>query len=102
MVEFLLLMFTLDKIYFTPLGDFMDQHDFTIKEKFADVKDTSSEVKQLEEQANAIMHAARPEISADFSEVAGSFGCQKGGSWADLSGGVRGWPDFKWWWRYEL
>ena len=69
MAEFLLLMFALDKIYFTPLGDFMDQRDSAIKEKLADVKDTSSEVKQLEEQANAIMRAARAEISAALNKM---------------------------------
>ncbi|XP_057523048.1 ATP synthase subunit b', chloroplastic [Amaranthus tricolor] len=69
MAEFLLLMFALDKIYFTPLGDFMDQRDSAIKEKLADVKDTSSEVKQLEEQANAVMRAARAEISAALNKM---------------------------------
>ncbi|XP_057529702.1 uncharacterized protein LOC130808237 [Amaranthus tricolor] len=80
-------MFALGKTYFTPLGDFMDQHDFAIKEKLADVKDTSSEVKQLEEQANAIIRVARAEISADFSGIEGSFGCEKGGGWADFCEG---------------
>lgn len=64
MAEFLFLMFALDKIYYTPLGDFMDKRDAAIKEQLSDVKDTSSEVKQLEEQANAVMRAARAEISA--------------------------------------
>ncbi|XP_021886985.1 ATP synthase subunit b', chloroplastic [Carica papaya] len=69
MVEFLLLMFALDKIYFTPLGKFMDERDAAIKEKLASVKDTSGEVKQLEEQAAAIMRAARAEISAALNKM---------------------------------
>ncbi|XP_074285657.1 ATP synthase subunit b', chloroplastic [Silene latifolia] len=69
MAEFLVLMFALDKIYYTPLGDFMDSRDAEIKGKLADVKDTSSEVKQLEEQANAVMRAARAEISAALNKM---------------------------------
>ncbi|CAN1164818.1 ATP synthase subunit b', chloroplastic [Linum perenne] len=33
MVQFLLLMVGLDKIYYTPMGNFMDQRDASIKEK---------------------------------------------------------------------
>lgn len=67
--EFLLLMFALDKIYFSPLGNFMDERDAAIKEKLSSVKDTSAEVKQLEEQAAAVMRAARAEISAALSKM---------------------------------
>ncbi|KAK1551397.1 hypothetical protein Q3G72_034902 [Acer saccharum] len=67
--EFLLLMFALDKVYFTPLGNFMDQRDAEIKEKLNSVKDTSAEVKQLEDQAAAIMRAARAEISAALTQM---------------------------------
>ncbi|KAK4783012.1 hypothetical protein SAY86_007386 [Trapa natans] len=69
MGEFLLLMFALDKLYFTPLGNFMDGRDAAIKEKLSSVKDTSEEVKQLEEQASAIMKAARAEISAALNKM---------------------------------
>ncbi|KAK1317497.1 hypothetical protein QJS10_CPA05g01364 [Acorus calamus] len=67
--EFLLLMVALDKIYFTPLGKFMDERDASIREKLGDVKDTSSEVKQMEEQAAAIMKAARAEVSAALNQM---------------------------------
>ncbi|KAI8029416.1 hypothetical protein LOK49_LG01G00462 [Camellia lanceoleosa] len=43
------------------------QRDAAIKEKLGSVKDTSAEVKQLEEQAAAVMRAARAEISASSS-----------------------------------
>ncbi|KAJ1410939.1 Ubiquitin-like domain superfamily [Sesbania bispinosa] len=69
MAEFLLLMVALDKIYFTPLGKFMDERDSAIREKLNSVKDTSAEVKQLEEQANAVMKAARAEISAALNKM---------------------------------
>ncbi|KAG8487747.1 hypothetical protein CXB51_018537 [Gossypium anomalum] len=69
MVQFLFLMFALDKVYFTPLGKFMDERDAAIKEKLASVKDTSEEVKQLEEQAAAIMRAARAEIAAALNKM---------------------------------
>lgn len=69
MVEFLVLMFALDKIYYSPLGKFMDERDNAIKEKLNSVKDTSEEVKQLEEQAAAVMRAARAEISAALTKM---------------------------------
>lgn len=69
MAEFLVLMVALDKVYFTPLGKFMDERDAAIREKLSSVKDTSSEVKQLEEQANAVMKAARAEISAALNKM---------------------------------
>uniref|UniRef100_A0A2P2N001 Uncharacterized protein n=1 Tax=Rhizophora mucronata TaxID=61149 RepID=A0A2P2N001_RHIMU len=69
MAEFLLLMVALDKLYFTPLGKFMDERDAAIKEKLSSVKDTSDDVKQLEEQGEAIMRAARAEISAALNKM---------------------------------
>lgn len=69
MVEVLLLMVALDKIWFTPLGKFMDERDAMIREKLGSVKDTSEEVKQLEEKANAVMAAARAEIAAALNAM---------------------------------
>ncbi|XP_022845187.1 ATP synthase subunit b', chloroplastic [Olea europaea var. sylvestris] len=67
--EFLFLMFALDKIYYSPLGKFMDERDAAIREKLSSVKDTSAEVKQLEDQATAVMKAARAEISAALNKM---------------------------------
>lgn len=47
----------------------MDERDSSIKEKLNSVKDTSAEVKQLEDQAAAIMKAARAEISAALNKM---------------------------------
>ncbi|XP_023002493.1 ATP synthase subunit b', chloroplastic [Cucurbita maxima] len=69
MAQFLLLMVGLDKLYFSPLGKFMDERDAAIKEKLNSVKDTSEEVKQLDEQAAAVMRAARAEISAALNKM---------------------------------
>ncbi|XP_061376427.1 ATP synthase subunit b', chloroplastic [Gastrolobium bilobum] len=69
MAEFLLLMVALDKVYFTPLGNFMDERDAAIREKLNSVKDTSEEVKQLEEQATAVMKAATAEIAAALNQM---------------------------------
>ncbi|KAL5975693.1 hypothetical protein ACLOJK_020019 [Asimina triloba] len=68
-VEFLLLMVALDKVYFTPLGNFMDKRDAAIRESLSSVKDTSAEVKQLEEQANAVTRAAKAEIAAALNNM---------------------------------
>jgi F-type H+-transporting ATPase subunit b len=67
--EFLFLQFALDKLYFTPLGNYMDKRDADIREKLSSVKDTSGEVKQLEEQAKAILKAARAEISGALNKM---------------------------------
>uniref|UniRef100_A0A7N0U8A7 ATP synthase subunit b', chloroplastic n=1 Tax=Kalanchoe fedtschenkoi TaxID=63787 RepID=A0A7N0U8A7_KALFE len=69
MAEFLLLMVALDKVYYTPLGKFMDERDAMIKAKLSEVKDTSSEIKAMEEQMAAIMKAARAEISAALNKM---------------------------------
>lgn len=69
MAEFLFLQFALDKLYFTPVGKFMDERDAAIREKLGSVKDTSSEVKELDEKAAAIMKAARAEISAALNKM---------------------------------
>lgn len=47
----------------------MDDRDAEIRAKLNDVKDTSGEVKQLEEQAAAILKAARAEISAALNKM---------------------------------
>lgn len=62
-------MFALDKVYYSPLGNFMDQRDASIKEKLASVKDTSKEVKELDEKAAAVMRAARAEIAAALNKM---------------------------------
>ncbi|GMG98996.1 hypothetical protein Nepgr_000836 [Nepenthes gracilis] len=69
MMEFLLLKFALEKIYFTPFGNFVDEMDSAVKEKLGSVKDTSEEVKQLEEQSAAVVMAARMETSYALNKM---------------------------------
>ncbi|KAI3880414.1 hypothetical protein MKW92_053163 [Papaver armeniacum] len=59
MAEFLILMFALDKIYYTPLGNFMDARDADIRGK----------LNRIDEQAAAIMRAARAEIAAALNQM---------------------------------
>ncbi|KAH6782451.1 ATPase [Perilla frutescens var. frutescens] len=47
----------------------MDERDAAIREKLNSVKDTSGEVKQLEEQAATMMKAAMAEISAALNKM---------------------------------
>ena len=47
----------------------MDDRDAEIKAMLAGVKDTSQEVKQLDDQGAAIMRAARAEISAALNQM---------------------------------
>ncbi|GJX70044.1 hypothetical protein Tco_0307215 [Tanacetum coccineum] len=67
--EFLFFMFILDKLYYSPLDKFMDKCDSEIKERLNSVKDTSIEVKQLEDQPAAVMRVARAEISAALNQM---------------------------------
>ena len=67
--EFLLLRVALDKLYFTPLGKFMDERDAKIRAELGGVKDASEEVRQLEEQAAAVLKAARAEIAAALNKM---------------------------------
>ncbi|KAH6807204.1 ATPase [Perilla frutescens var. frutescens] len=47
----------------------MDERDAAIREKLNSMKDTSGEVKQLEEQAAAVMKAAKVEISVALNKM---------------------------------
>lgn len=69
MAQFLTLMFALDKIYFTPIGKFMDQRDAEIKARLSSVQNNAEEIKELEEKADAVMKAARAEVSAAYSKM---------------------------------
>uniref|UniRef100_A0A7N1A459 Uncharacterized protein n=1 Tax=Kalanchoe fedtschenkoi TaxID=63787 RepID=A0A7N1A459_KALFE len=69
MAEFLLLTFALDKVYYTLLGRFMDERDSDDQAKLSEVKDTSLDIKAMEEQMAAIMKAARTEITAALNKM---------------------------------
>jgi F-type H+-transporting ATPase subunit b len=48
--EFLLLMVFLDKAWFSPVGQLLDERDKQLREKLAVVKDNSGEVNKLQVQ----------------------------------------------------
>eukprot|EP00252_Welwitschia_mirabilis_P022131 TRINITY_DN58_c0_g1_i1.p1 TRINITY_DN58_c0_g1~~TRINITY_DN58_c0_g1_i1.p1 ORF type:complete len:229 (+),score=35.80 TRINITY_DN58_c0_g1_i1:203-889(+) len=67
--EFLLLMVALDKIWFTPLGKFMDERDEMIRQKLMSVRDNSEEIKKMQEQGEAMLRAARAEVAAALNKM---------------------------------
>ncbi|MCO5611073.1 hypothetical protein L7F22_065323 [Adiantum nelumboides] len=68
-VEFLLLMVTLDNIWFKPVAKVMDDRDEAIRQKLMSVRDNSAEIKKLQEQAEAILKAARAETTAELNKM---------------------------------
>lgn len=62
--QFLLLMVFLEKTWFTPVGNVLDERDRMLREKLGSVKDNSSELEALQKQAEDIITQARNEASA--------------------------------------
>ncbi|EFJ16676.1 hypothetical protein SELMODRAFT_16499, partial [Selaginella moellendorffii] len=67
--EFLFLMVALDKIWFTPVGKIMDERDEMIRNKLESVKDNSEEIKKLQDEAEALIQAARAETTAALNKM---------------------------------
>eukprot|EP01018_Ginkgo_biloba_P015592 Gb_16254 [translate_table: standard] len=67
--EFLLLMVALDTIWFKPIGKFMDDRDEAIRQKLLSVRDNSEEIKRLQDEAEAILKAARAEVTAALNQM---------------------------------
>lgn len=67
--EFLLLMVALDNIWFKPVAKVMDDRDEAIRQKLMGVRDNSDEIKQLQEEAEAILKAARAETTAELNKM---------------------------------
>mmetsp|Transcript_8687 Transcript_8687/g.11761 ORF Transcript_8687/g.11761 Transcript_8687/m.11761 type:complete len:227 (-) Transcript_8687:278-958(-) len=57
--QFLALMFVMDKLVYTPVGEVIDKRDGELRSKLMAVKDNSSELESLAAEANAILSAAR-------------------------------------------
>jgi F-type H+-transporting ATPase subunit b len=62
--QFLLLMVFLEKTWFTPVGNVLDERDRVLREKLSSVKDNSSELEALQKEAEDIIDKARKEASA--------------------------------------
>eukprot|EP00250_Pteridium_aquilinum_P013919 c21657_g1_i1 orf=262-990(+) len=67
--EFLLLMVALDNIWFKPVAKVMDDRDEAIRQKLVGVRDNSDEIKKLQQEAEAILKAARAETTAELNKM---------------------------------
>jgi F-type H+-transporting ATPase subunit b len=61
--QFLLLMFILDKLIYTPVGEVIDKRDNELREKITAVKDNSGELAALAAEAEGYLSAARSEAT---------------------------------------
>eukprot|EP00244_Chara_vulgaris_P008030 TRINITY_DN302_c0_g1_i3.p2 TRINITY_DN302_c0_g1~~TRINITY_DN302_c0_g1_i3.p2 ORF type:complete len:286 (+),score=78.49 TRINITY_DN302_c0_g1_i3:145-1002(+) len=68
-VQFLLLMVTLDNIWFKPVLKIMDERDDSIRSKLESVRDNSGEVNKLKEEATALIREARQETAAALASM---------------------------------
>ncbi|KAL3687765.1 hypothetical protein R1sor_014074 [Riccia sorocarpa] len=68
-IEFLTLMVALDNIWFKPVAEVMDKRDEEIRNKLLGVRDNSGEIKKLQEEAEAIIKAARAETTAALNQT---------------------------------
>eukprot|EP00897_Mesotaenium_endlicherianum_P000016 jgi/Mesen1/10014/ME000722S09290 len=68
-VEFLLLMTALDKIWFKPVAEVMDARDENIRSKLAGLRDNSGEIKALQLEAEAVLKAARFETAEELKKT---------------------------------
>lgn len=68
-VQFLLLMVALDNIWFKPVAKVMDARDEDIRKKLMGVRDNSGEIKKLQEEAEAILKAARIETTEALAKT---------------------------------
>lgn len=67
--EFLLLMVFLDKFWFGPVGDMLDERDKYIRDKLASVSDNSEELEQLQAEAEKTLREARSKAQAEIQEA---------------------------------
>lgn len=69
MAQFLLLMVFLDKTWFTPVGNLLEERDADIRKRLASVKDNSDEIEQLQQEAERKLQEARDEVSNMIAEA---------------------------------
>jgi F-type H+-transporting ATPase subunit b len=68
-VQFLLLMVALDNIWFKPVAKVMDERDENIRKKLMGVRDNSGDIKKMQEEAEAILKAARLETTEALAKT---------------------------------
>jgi F-type H+-transporting ATPase subunit b len=67
--QFLLLMVFLDKTWFSPVGNLLDQRDKELREKLASVKGNTGEVSKLQEEAEKLISEARAAAQKKVAEA---------------------------------
>eukprot|EP00891_Asterochloris_glomerata_P009763 jgi/Astpho2/9763/Aster-03740 len=67
--EFLLCMVFLEKTWFTPVGQALDKRDKDLRDKLGSVKDNSTELNSLQEQAEKVISEARQEAQQLIAEA---------------------------------
>ena len=70
--QFLLLMVFLDKTWFTPVGKVLDERDELIRSKLSAVQGDSSNIAEMQEEAERIVKEARAEANAAVAEAKSS------------------------------
>jgi len=66
--QFLALMFVLDKLIYTPVGEVLDKRDGELRSKLAAVKDNSTELNALAAEAEGYLAAARNDAAAAINK----------------------------------
>ena len=61
--QFLVLMVLLDKIFYTPVGQMIDERDEKIRSQLTDVKGNAAEIAELQAKAEAVINDARREAA---------------------------------------
>lgn len=86
--QFLLFMVFLEKFWFTPVGNVLDERDAIIRQKLSSVKDNSSDLLRLQEEAEAVLYAARTEVAALIANTKASAQAEIEESLAEAKGRV--------------
>jgi len=67
--QFLALMFILDKVVFSPIGEILDKRDGELREKLMAVKDNAGDLDALAAEAAAIISSARQDATAAIKKA---------------------------------
>lgn len=76
-VQFLLLAFGLNKLWFEPVGSFMDTRDDEIRKNLLNARDNSDELNKLRAEAEGLLKAARAESAAAIERETKKVGVER-------------------------
>jgi F-type H+-transporting ATPase subunit b len=86
--QFLLLMVFLEKSWFTPVGQLLDDRDKQLREKLAVVKDNSGEVQKLQSDAEKLIAEARAEAQKKVADAKNAVSAEAAKELADAKAKV--------------